>query len=353
MTPQGHAADRLRTWIPRWWRGEAGVAGTALSLLLAPVELLFRIVVAARNLLFDRGVLAARDAGVPVISVGNLSVGGTGKTPVAAWLAARLLDRGAAPAMVTRGYGRDEGLLHHRLNPTVPLVANRDRGAACKEAVRRGCGAIVLDDGFQHRALARCVDIVLVAAEGWGERMRLLPRGPWREGTGSLHRADLVLVTRKTASREDAALVARDLRRLAGPAAVGICRIEPTRLVPLSSDGGAERPDRALEWLRGREVVAVATLADPRPFLEQLASFGARVEPLVFPDHHEFGGADLQRILGRSRDRPLVMTWKEGVKLETMIPDSRVAYVVEQNVVLEDGGEVLERLLERALGGGR
>jgi len=351
MTPPGRAADRLRGWVPRWWRGEAGLAGTALSFLLAPAELLFRGVVAARNLLFDGGLFTARAAGVPVISVGNLSVGGTGKTPVAAWLAARLLDRGATPAIVTRGYGRDEMLLHGRLNPTIPLVADRDRMAACREAARQGCDAIVLDDGFQHRALARRLDIVLVAAEGWRARIRLLPRGGWREGTGSLKRAHLVLVTRKSASREDAELVAEDLRRVGAPASVGICRIEATGLVPLSPTGGPKRSVRPLEWLRGREVVAVATLADPLPFLEQLVSFGARVEPLVFPDHHEFGRADLHHILDRSRGRALVMTWKEGVKLETMIPDSRVAYVLEQNIVLEEGGEVLEQLLERALGG--
>ena len=128
--------------IERAWFGDGPVSRVA-GVALAPLGWSFAAVVAARNALYDRGLFAADDAHLPALSVGNLSVGGTGKTPVAAWAAARLAERGAHPAVVMRGYGNDEPLVHARLNPGVPVIADADRvrGMAAARAAgarRRG-----------------------------------------------------------------------------------------------------------------------------------------------------------------------------------------------------------------------
>ncbi len=149
------------------------------ALVLSPLSWVFGAATGLRNVLFDHGVLDSQAVGVPVVSVGNLSVGGTGKTPVSAWVAAELQAAGARPAIVMRGYGDDERYVHARINPAVPVVTNPDRVAGAREAVAAGATMIVLDDAFQHRRVQRDLDLVLVAAEQGGAG-RLLRAGPLR-----------------------------------------------------------------------------------------------------------------------------------------------------------------------------
>ena len=144
-------------------------------LALAPVEGLYRGIVAARGALYDVGVLPSREPALPSVSVGNLSVGGTGKTPVSAYVAARLREKGGLPAIVLRGYGGDEPLVHATLNPASPVVVSADRLEGVERARVLGADVAVLDDAFQHRRARRSADIVLVSAESWSEQRRLLP----------------------------------------------------------------------------------------------------------------------------------------------------------------------------------
>ena len=174
---RGETAGGLREWVPRWWRGEGGAAGRVLDAVLAPGELLFRSAAAMRNQAYDRGMLRTAVGSIPVVSVGNLAVGGAGKTPVSAWIAGRLAGWGHRPALVLRGYGADEILVHRELNPGVPVLAAAHRIEAVQQAVELGCDVAVVDDGFQHRALHRDLDIALIAADGWESNPRLLPRG--------------------------------------------------------------------------------------------------------------------------------------------------------------------------------
>ena len=166
------------------WSGGGGAVGAVLRTILAPAEAGYAAVVAARNGAYDRGWLRSERVEVPVISIGNVSVGGAGKTPFAAWLARWLTDLGRRPAIALRGYGEDEILLHRELNPDVPVFRGKRRVEAARQAVAAGRDAVVLDDAFQHRALARDLDVVLVPVEGWEPRPRLVPRGPWRESPG-------------------------------------------------------------------------------------------------------------------------------------------------------------------------
>jgi tetraacyldisaccharide 4'-kinase len=326
------------------WAGGGGALGAALRVALAPAEAAYRGVTAARNAGYDRGWLRAERVPVPVISVGNLSVGGAGKTPLAAWLARRLAKWGRKPAIALRGYGEDEIVLHRELNPQIPVFRGRRRVEAAREAVAAGCDAVVLDDAFQHRALARDLDLVLVPVEGWDPRPRVLPRGPWREGLQALGRADAIVLTRKSAEAASAVRVAAEVGRLHPSKPVIRCALLPSRLVPLH--GGEGMPVAALA---GRFVLAVAALATPEAFVQNLRGAGAEVEAAAYPDHHPFSQADAQSLVARAAGRRMVMTHKDAVKLRALLPASADAWVMEQSVTIEGGADALDTALRRAL----
>jgi tetraacyldisaccharide 4'-kinase len=328
------------------WAGGGGAAGAALRLLLAPAEAGYAAVVGARNGAFDRGWLRSERVDVPVISIGNLSVGGAGKTPFAAWVARRLREWGRRPAIALRGYGEDEILLHRELNPDVPVFRGRRRVEAAREAVAAGCDAVVLDDAFQHRALARDLDVVLVPVEGWEPRPRLVPRGPWREGLQALARADVVVLTRKSADAARAAALEAEVARLHPRVPIVRCALLPSRLGPLH--GGEPM---AVDALAGRRVLAVAALAIPGPFIDHLRQAGAEAEAATYPDHHPFSSDDAANLMMRASGRMMVLTHKDAVKLRALLPPSAGAYVLEQSVNVESGADALDAALRRALQG--
>lgn len=292
--------------LRRWWRGDAGAAGAVLQALAAPAEWAYRGGLALRNRRYDgRGGIVVH--GLRVVSVGNLSLGGTGKTPVAAWAARALAAAGLKPALVARGYGRDELLLHHRWNPDVPVVADPDRVAAARAALAGGAQAVVLDDGFQHRRLARDVDLVLLAAEDT-LRGRLLPRGPFREPATALGRSHGVVVTRRTATEAEADARAREVAALFPALLVGRVALVPHGWHSLD---GAPAP--APEG----PTLAVTAVARPESFAAQLeAATGAPTELLAFPDHHEFTHDDVKAMRARAGERTVVVTEKDAVKLQ-------------------------------------
>lgn len=331
-------------WVHRWWAGEAGIAGRAADLALAPAEAGFRAVAGARNGLYDRGMLGIGHVPVPVVSIGNVAVGGAGKTPVAAWVAARLRAWGRTPAIALRGYGEDEILLHRELNPGVPVFRGARRIDAARAAVAAGCDAVVLDDAFQHRALARDLDVVLVPVESWHARPRLLPRGPWRESPRALARADLVVLTRKTADVDAARRVEDEVRAMHPRLPVTLAALVPAGISPLR--GGDVR---GMDALAGRDVLAVAALATPRPFLAQLAAAGARVEAALHPDHHDFTAGEAAALARRAEGRTMVMTRKDAVKLRPLLPAGVDALVLEQRVEIERGADALDAALRRAV----
>lgn len=334
----------LRGWVERWWNGDAGPVGRALDGLLWPAEHLFRAGVAARGVAYDLGALRTRVADIPVISVGNLDVGGTGKTPVAAWIAAFLLEQGARPALVARGYGADEIAVHAELNPRVPVYADAQRHPAVQRAAADRATVAVLDDGFQYRALARDLDLVLLSADRSGDPIRMLPRGRYREPLRALRRADWVVVTRKAAS---ATVTERTRQRAARWAdRVAVCRLAPRCLRALEDPTGAPIP---LSALRGRSVLLVTSLADPGAFASQVRALGANADLLAFPDHHPFDSREVASMLANLGGRTLVMTRKEAVKLRGMLPAATEAWFVEQEVEFEMGEAELRDDLRRVV----
>jgi tetraacyldisaccharide 4'-kinase len=314
--------------------------------VLSPVEAAYRAAVKGRSVLYDRGILKAHDVSVPVVSVGNLTVGGTGKTPVAAWLARQLIERGANPAVVLRGYGGDEALVHQRLNPTMSVIECPDRVRGMRDAIAEAADAIVLDDAFQHRRAARDADIILIDADTWSDRRRLLPAGPWREPLSAARRASLVIITRKTTDKS-AVTAVRSALAIAAP------RI-PTASVLLapgelrSTVTGQTIP---LHTLDGADVTAIAAIANPDAFFRQLTQLGAVVRPHSFPDHYAFTRGDARRLAESAQESDFaVCTLKDAVKLESFWPaESGSLWYVSQRLKVEDGKQHIDRLLDHLL----
>lgn len=324
------------------WYGD-GVGVRAARAALTPLEWLYG---AASRV---HGVSRARAAGaaaVPTISVGNITVGGTGKTPLSAWVASELQRRGARPAMLLRGYGGDEPRVHAVLNPSVPVFADSNRARSAALAVRDGATALVLDDAFQHRQLARDADIVLVSADQWHDGpVRLLPAGPFREPLSALQRASLIVVTRKAASRERADAIAATIGRSAPAIGSALVHLAPASL---RAWHGAEEP---LDCLKGQRVLAVSGIAAPGAFAAQLRALGATIDVLRYSDHHAFSAADQAQVQRRAAacDR-VVCTLKDAVKLGPLWPaDAPALWYLSQSPLLERGGDALHALIDRVL----
>lgn len=335
----------LRSGLSALWNGRDARARLGRS-VLAPMEGLFRAAVAGRGFLYDRGLFKAHDVSVPVVSIGNLTVGGTGKTPVAAWFARQLSERGASPAIVLRGYGGDETLVHQRLNEGISVIATADRVRGMRDALAEGATAIVLDDAFQHRRAARDADVVLIDADAWTGSTRLLPAGPWREPLSALRRASLVIVTRKVADTRAVTAVRRAVANVAPSLPIATVLLAPGEL--RSTATGQTMPLQALD---GADVTAIAAVARPEAFFQQLTHLGAIVRPNAFRDHYHFSPRDAIRLAESARSSDFaICTLKDAVKLESFWPpDAGSLWYVSQRVKVEDGQQHIDRLLDDLL----
>jgi tetraacyldisaccharide 4'-kinase len=326
------------------WTGDS-LGQQAARAALLPFEAIFRGVVAARGAMYDRGILPVEKSSIPAISIGNLTVGGTGKTPVAAWIASILNAAGKDPAIVLRGYGGDESIVHKTLNPDVPVFVSADRAQGISMAARSGAGSVVLDDAFQHRRAARDIDIVLISADDWTSSHRLLPAGPYREPLSALRRASAVIITRKTASENKVAEVEREVRRIAPTVIVAVIRLEIDELV-LWSDREKRFDLRVLD---GKSVLAVAGVGNPDAFFDQLEQKGARVTRRSFPDHHSYGSAETERLRDAASGYDYVVcTLKDAVKLGPQWPaDTVPLWYVSLSVIVESGGAAIDEIISR------
>ena len=329
------------------------LARLALSCLAVP----YGLAVAARNAAYDCGLLPVSRAAVPVLSIGNLTLGGTGKTPLVAWAVALLARHGRRPAIVSRGYGAapgersDEAAELAVLLPGVPHVADRDRVAAVARATALGADAVVLDDGFQHRRLARDLDIVAVDATDPFGRGRLFPRGLLREPLRGIARAQAVVLTRASSLEIADRVALRDALVAAGRGAAPPVWAEADhRPVGLRDATGATRP---LADLRGRRVFAFAGIGNPAAFRSSLAALGAEVvafRPL--PDHHPYTAADLEslaREAAAARAELAITTLKDLVKIRRPTLDGRPLAALEIAIELMGGASALERLVLAAV----
>ena len=326
--------------------------GGVVELLRIPAAL-FGVVAGLRGSLYDRGWLPSDRLDLPVVSVGNLTAGGTGKTPMVAWLVRAFESRGLRPAIVSRGYGAKAGEENDEARalaaefPDVPHVLDADRARGARSLGERA-DVIVLDDAFQHRRLARDLDLVLVdATRPWGLSPEadsssegveaFLPRGLLREAPRALARANAIILTRTDQVPTDE--LERLVERIASEApGVPVARSEhrPARL--RSTSGEVLEPGA----LAGRKVDLVSGIGNPAAFEASVLALGASVaEHRRFPDHHAFAAGDLA---GLGTDgRWVITTAKDAVKLEGVELDLRV---LEIELALTTGGPVIEALLD-------
>jgi tetraacyldisaccharide 4'-kinase len=284
---------------------------------------------------------------LPTIAVGNLSVGGSGKTPLAAWIAGYSAARGHTPGVLLRGYGGDEPLVHRRLVPEAVVVANPDRVAGASAARAQGARVLVLDDAYQLLGIARDLNIAVVSAESAAGSPWPLPAGPWRERWDALGRADLIVVTRKCASAEAASALADRLHRGKG---TPVC----TAWLAVSHLEGMRSGARhELGALAGRPVVAAAGIADPASFAEQLGKAGASVQLVAYQDHHAYRPADVERLVRAAAGGDyVVVTEKDAVKLRRQWPGrAPEPLVAVLTVRWERNGRALEDAVESVLRG--
>jgi tetraacyldisaccharide 4'-kinase len=334
----------MTSWIqPHWERF------TAVSALLSPISLLFRVIAGARRAGYRAGLMSAFRLPVPVVVVGNITAGGTGKTPLTLWLAAFLRTQGRSPGIVCRGYGGTGGapqrvwpdsdpdacgdeavLLARRSGCPVWIGADRPAAARALLAAAPECDIVLSDDGLQHYALARDLEICVVDGDrafgnGW-----LLPAGPLREPTSRLAEVDAVVVN--GVDGQPAPLPA--IRRL-NAQCLGM-KLEARGFWNL------RHADRrvGVEHFRGRRVHAVAGIGNPGRFFRQLQGMGLAFTPHSFPDHHPFTASDL----AYAGAGAVVMTEKDAVKCQRFAPETCWAMAVD---AVPDAG--LEELVLRKL----
>jgi len=333
-SPLGRAAAAV-------WYGPGPWAAAARALLMVPAAA-YRAASLARNAAYDLGWLPSRPLVAPAIGIGNLAVGGSGKTPLARLIAEELQRRGCVVGILSRGYGGDEIMEYREALPGAVVVADADRRRGAVEAVRLGAGVLVLDDCLQRRDVRTDVMVAVVAAETAGRPRRSLPAGPWREGLSALERADVVAVTRKSASLESALRLADGLSRRTRRCEGLVVSLVPERFVPLS--GGAPA---GAEVIAGRSVTAVCGIGAPEAFTAQLEKLGAaRVDLVAFGDHHAYTPGDIAAVRRRAGGL-VVTTGKDAVKLRDLWPagppECWVAHLVSK---VESGADVLARLVE-------
>jgi tetraacyldisaccharide 4'-kinase len=293
--------SKLQDKTPAYWYGDAAVPWHAR--LLAG---LYASVVSLRRKLFRKGILRSHKLPVPVIVIGNVSVGGTGKTPLTIAVVQRLRDAGWKPGVASRGYGRsdessaawveadtppalggDEPVLIAR-RAGVPVRVDRSRSAAARELIAAGCDVVVCDDGLQHYRLRRDVEIEVIDGRRRYGNGRLLPAGPLREPPERGAECDFRVVNGGDASFGEWSM-----------------QLHADRAVPMR--GGRSRP---LASFGGHRVHAVAGIGNPQRFFEMLRSLAIGVVPHAFADHHRYVAADFEF----GSELPVLMTEKDAVK---------------------------------------
>ncbi|MFW5878974.1 MAG: tetraacyldisaccharide 4'-kinase [Myxococcota bacterium] len=348
-----------------WYEPTPGLGSRLLLACMAPASWAYDAATALRGRAYDRGLLRVVKAPIPVVSVGNLVVGGAGKTPVVMELARRLGSMGHKVAVVSRGYGADtraqrmvsdgerillpsseagdEPHLVARRCPGVAVFAGPNRAdLVFRAAGELGCSVAILDDGMQHRSLHRHLEVVVVDASSPVGNGRLLPRGPMRERSACLARAHLVWLTRVDETTERPFEVSTYLDGMLARAGCPVVRsrYEIERITELSG-----REVGGPSHLSGRKVLALSGIARPRSFHELLAKAGARIVAVrALPDHHPFTAEEIAEAKeeAASQDAMVVTTEKDAGRID---PGQTEILVLRLRCTVIEGAEEIDKLL--------
>jgi tetraacyldisaccharide 4'-kinase len=336
---------------------QTGVVATLLRGLLAGCAAPYAVVMTARNWLYDARWLPISTARVPVICVGNLTLGGTGKTPLVAWLGRLLLEFHQQPAIVSRGYAASAGRLSDEaeelgmLVPGVGHVANRDRVAGVQEAIdRHAATVVILDDGFQHRRLARSLNLLAVDATDPFGCGHLFPRGLLREPLSGLARADAVILTRSlSVDAPHRATLKAELLRRASPKQPIWAEASHTPRGLRAADGQT----RPLADLAGRRVALVSGIGNPNAFRKTVAATGCMIaSETIHPDHHPYTDADLRQLGTLATENAadlIVTTVKDLVKIRETTLEGVPVVALEIAIEILEGEAGLRELIQRVV----
>ncbi len=333
-----------------------GFMAYACRAALAAIELPYATAVSLRNRGYDQGSRPVHRVPIPVISVGNITLGGVGKTPLVEWLARWFLERGVRVALISRGYGakagrpNDEAMELEQKLPTVPHFQNPDRVQAARTAIETtNCRLILMDDAFQHRRIHRDLDIVVVdALEPFGFG-RVFPRGALREPLRGLQRANVIALSRADlVTPGEKRHIRHQLAQYAPHAVFVEMRHMPRAW--LSSDGRCE----PLEVLDGAEIVAFCGIGNPAGFRQSLESCGCHIAKLIeYPDHYAYADSDLneltQAISGYAEAASVVCTQKDLVKIGKTTLGALPLRALVIAIEIMDGERALEAELQRCL----
>ncbi len=343
-------------------------------MMLTPLAAAYGVVMRVRATLYRTGALASHKIEAPVISVGNITTGGSGKTPLVEWIAQKLYLEGRRTCVLTRGYGRanpqrrvvvsdgeniladarvggDEPyLLAENLRRMAAIISDRDRVAAARWALKNlRVDTFILDDGFQHPRIKRDLDIVTIDATNPFGGESLLPQGRLREPLNSLARADCIIITRADLITNAEALGAR-VRELSGGRTVLLSKTRTTHIHPLLASKEKSSPDTKLSL--PQPFAAFCALGNPQAFYAQLSrDQGVLSYTRSFRDHHVYTQKDVDALTheaAASGAQALVTTAKDAVKLRELrfaLP----CYVVEITVEFDDE-TILLKLIHKAIG---
>jgi tetraacyldisaccharide 4'-kinase len=302
----------------------------------------------ARASAYRRGWLRQRRLPLPAVAIGNLAVGGAGKTPLAAWVAGFFARRGVKPGILLRGYRGDEQAVHQRLVPDAVVVPNANRLVGGGKAQASGARVLVLDDAYQRLNVGRDVNIAVVSTESSPPRHVAwpLPAGPWREDWSALGRADVIVITRRRAAVAESRALATHIATRWPAAVVAAVHLALDGLAGLKSGRRV-----ALSALARKRVIVAAGIADPVSFAAQVRAFGASVQLTAYQDHHAYPPGDVARLAQAAKDADyVVVTEKDAVKLRSRWPaDAPEPLVAELTLRWELNGDAVERVLEGVL----
>lgn len=334
----------------------AGAFAAILRGVFAVASGVYTGVINGRNVLYDRGVIKTARLRVPVISVGNITTGGTGKTPTVIMIAKELQLLGRKPAVLTRGYGApkngksDEVMVIEDQCPGVPVIVNANRIVGGQEAIdKHGADVLIMDDGFQHRRLERDLNIVLVDATEPLGIPGVIPRGTWREPPQNLRRASAIMLTRCEQVTPELAELAGNLLTQWVPAR----DIYPQRTVitgVFDSQGNPVSPEPGLP------VMALAGIGNPQGFLHTVRSLGVHVATGVwFDDHHQYelpgDFAALERLTTERGIKAWITTQKDFVKIREHRASVPIWHVRIETRLVGRAGEVFRRRLADIVSG--
>jgi tetraacyldisaccharide 4'-kinase len=332
------------------------------SFVLPPLSLLYGAVTRTRLSLYRRGTFHTSKLDRPVISIGNITTGGTGKTPLVEWVAKTIASQGKKVCILTRGYGRKDPhlqvivsdgygvlaspaeagdepyLLATRLTGQAGVISSADRIAAGEEAIKDfGTECFVLDDGFQHLRLARDLNIVTIdATNPWGGG-RLLPYGRLREKREGLGRADCVVITRCDQA-DDVDELETEIARLIGDRPIFRSQMRPVRVVSLKNSTETLAPPAT--------IAAFCAVGNPGSFFENLRRMGFQIAlQRSFPDHHVYSQGEIDALVKDAGASVLVTTAKDAVKLRTL-SFSAPCYVMEIEIAIENAEELTRLIVD-------